>query len=143
MKVLLMHPDRDFDLQQELPWNESALTQDLELDTLLCAMAGDDRFVCEVTRKALLSGLWNDAATVLHRQAVLKDCLKNPAVVRDLYDLAVKTIERRRTNWLGIVSRYPAGILSDAIALLEMLIDMLRELRDIGRAQAGRCPSAP
>ena len=34
MKVFLMYKDRDFDVQQELPWNEPELTQDLELDTL-------------------------------------------------------------------------------------------------------------
>jgi hypothetical protein len=31
-----------------LPWNERALTQDLELNTLLHAMAGDDEFLFDV-----------------------------------------------------------------------------------------------
>ena len=35
MKAFLMYRDRDFDLQQEFPPHEEALTQDLELDTLL------------------------------------------------------------------------------------------------------------
>jgi hypothetical protein len=141
MKALLMHRDRDFDLEQEAPWNESALTQDLELDTLLGAMAGDDRFLFDVARRALFSGLRSDVDTVLYRQAILKDCLNNPAVIRELYDLTVETLERKRTGWLGIISRYPAGILSDSIRLLEMLIGMLRRLRGIARAQAGRFES--
>ena len=39
MKAHLMYRDRDFDLEQPLPPNEPALTQDLELGTLFEAMA--------------------------------------------------------------------------------------------------------
>src|SRR3990170_3781207 len=38
MKALLMHRDRDFELQQELPANERELMHDLEIGTLLRAM---------------------------------------------------------------------------------------------------------
>lgn len=141
MKALLMHRDRDFDLAQGLPWNESVLTQDLELNTLLDAMAGGDRFLFDVARRGLFSGLRSDVDTVLYRQAILKDCLKNPAAVREFYDLTVETIKRKRTGWLGILSRQPAGILSESIALLEMLIGMLRKLRGIAKTHADRFDS--
>jgi hypothetical protein len=141
MKALLMHRDRDFSLRQELPYNESALTEDLELDTLVGAMAGDDRFLFDVARQALLSGLRNDVDTVLYRQAILKDCLKNGAAVRDLYNLATEALEKRRKEWLGVFSHYPAGILGDAIKLLQMFMGMLRRLREITRRQAGRFES--
>ena len=39
MKAFLMYKDQDFDLQRQLPSNEQALTQDLELNTLFHAMA--------------------------------------------------------------------------------------------------------
>jgi hypothetical protein len=42
MKAFLMHRDQDFNLQQELPRNERAVTQDLELNTLFNAMARGD-----------------------------------------------------------------------------------------------------
>lgn len=141
MKALLMHRDRDFALEQELPWVESSLMQDLELSTLLSAMAGGDRFLFDVARKAILSGLRSDVDTVLYRQAIMRDCLKNPLVVRELYDLTVEAMERRRTGWLGIVSRSPSGILSDSIALLDMLVSMLHKLRNITRARADRFES--
>jgi hypothetical protein len=80
MKALLLFRNRDFDphfLQQErfrrepeinwhqqLPAHTRALVQDLELDTLLRAMAGDDEFLLEVVRRALLSGFQNDVDTV-------------------------------------------------------------------------------
>lgn len=54
MKAFLMHRDRDFDVQPKLPDNESALTQDLELDTLLSAMAGNDEFLFDVAHKHFL-----------------------------------------------------------------------------------------
>ena len=45
MKAFLMHKDHDFDLQQKLPPNEQALTQDLELNTLFNALALGDKFL--------------------------------------------------------------------------------------------------
>jgi hypothetical protein len=58
---------------QALLWNAPALTQDLELITLLRAMAGADEFLFEVAQQALLSGLGNDVGTILYRQAILRD----------------------------------------------------------------------
>ena len=141
MKVLLMHRGRDFDLRRELPWNESALRQDLELDTLLRAMAGDDSFLYDVARHALFSGLLDDVDTVLYRQEILKDCLKNPTVIRELYDLAVEPITKKRSHWYGIFSRSPDGILYESIKLLQMFMGMLRKLRGIAEAHAGRFES--
>ena len=57
MKAFLMHKDQDFDLERELPPNEQALTQDLELPILFEAMALDDQFLLEMARKAVLSSL--------------------------------------------------------------------------------------
>jgi hypothetical protein len=64
MKAFLMYKDRDFDLQRKLPWNEQALTQDLELNTLFNAMALDHKFLFEVAKSAILSGLNNDLDTI-------------------------------------------------------------------------------
>jgi hypothetical protein len=141
MKALLMYPDRDFNLQPELPRQAQALTQDLELDTLLHAMAGDDAFLFNVARTALLSGLQNDIDTVLYRQEIVKDCLENAAVVRQLYDLAVEAIDRERKRYFSMFSHYPAAILHGAIELLHIFIDVLTKLRGVADAQAGRFES--
>lgn len=132
MKPLLLHRDRDFDPPQERSWDTRALTQDLELDTLLRGMAGDDKFLVDVARKALFAGLSNDLDTILYRQAVLQDCLKNASVVRQLYDLAVEAIENERKNYFGVLSRYPSAILHRSIDVLQMFMGMLRTLRDTG-----------
>jgi len=158
MKALLMYPDRDFVLPEKLTRHgryrdvepqpksspqERALMQDLELGTLLRAMSGGDEFLFDVAQEALLSGMKNDLETILYRQEIVKDCLKNPAVVRELYDLAVETLESRRMCWLGLFSRgYPASILSDSINLLQLLMRMLTKLRSIADTQAARFESA-
>jgi hypothetical protein len=93
MKALLMHPDRDFDVppeprryqrepKVELPRHQRELVKDLELNTLLAAMAGDDEFLLHVARTALLAGPQNDLDTVLYRQEIVKDCMSNAAVIR-------------------------------------------------------------
>ena len=53
MKAFLMYRDRDFDSQQNLPSNEEALMQDLELETLFNAMALGDTFLFEVAKKLI------------------------------------------------------------------------------------------
>lgn len=155
MKALLMHRDRDFVLPGEMPSedryrdsgpqpllpHERDLRQDLELDTLLRTMAGEDRFLHEVTRRALLSGLATDVDTILYRQAILRDCLNNAAVVRQLYDLTVETIEGKRKHWWGLSSHFAGSILHSAVDLMQLFMGMLRRLRDIAGAHAPRFAS--
>jgi DNA mismatch repair ATPase MutS len=154
MKALLLFRNRDFDphfLQQErfrrepeinwhqqLPAHTRALVQDLELDTLLRAMGGDDEFLLEVVRRALLSGFQNDVDTVLYRQAALQDCLKNPEAALAFYNLTVEAIEISRKHSWGMSTHYPGSLLYNALDLLESLSVMLRKLRDLAAAQAGR-----
>jgi len=151
MRVLLMHRDRDFDLyqpeswnkygrRQELDrdsllrtflWNAPALVQDLELDTLLRAMAGVDEFVFAVAQQALFSGFNNDLDTILYRQAVLKDCIANPQVLRGLYDSMTAVVDETRRHWWGLSSEYPGSMLYSAVDMMEMFIGVLRQLRKI------------
>jgi hypothetical protein len=141
MKALLMHEDRDFDMQQGLPRQELALTQDLQLNTLLRAMAGEDGFLFEVARKALFSGLQNNVAAILYRQDMLKDCLKNPARIREFYAIAVEAIEGKRKHYISVFRNYPSGTLYDAINALEFFTALLRKLKGFADLHAGRFQS--
>jgi DNA mismatch repair ATPase MutS len=141
MKTFLMYRDQDFDLQRSLPWNEQALTQDLELNTLFSAMALGDDFLFDVAKKAVLSSVSNDRDTILYRQNILKDCLKNPSVVREIYDVAVKAIERKKGTYFGIFTRYPGVILSDSIKVLQILTGELKKLRNIADEHADKFDS--
>jgi len=98
MKAFMMYRDRDFDPQRELPSNEQALIQDLELNTVFNAMARGDEFLFEVAKKAVFLGLNNDLNTIRYRQNILKDCLKNSSIVRDIYNIAVESIENKKRH---------------------------------------------
>ncbi len=136
MKAFLLYRDQDFDLQRKLPWNEQALTQDLELNTLFNAMALGDDFLFEVARKVVLSGLSNDLDTIRYRQDILKDCLKNSTIVKEMYDIAVTTIEREKKIYWGFLSDYPSRILHRSIEALQMFVGMLKKLKRIAAEYA-------
>ena len=142
MKAFLMYKDRDFDLQQELPWNEQALTQDLELNTLFNAMAVGDKFLFEVTKNAVLSGLHNDPDTIRYRQNILKDCLNNSSIVRDIYDIAVEAIESKRKHWYGIFSHdSPTSILHTSIEKMQTFVVLLKKIKNIADEHADKFES--
>lgn len=140
MKALLMYKNRDFDLQQNLPWNEKALVQDLELNTLFNAMALGDKFLAEVAKKAFLSSV-NDLGTILYRQDILRDCLKNASIVRDIYRVAVEAIAGEKKNYLSIFSRYPSAILHRSIEVMQMFADMLKRLKDLADEHSAKFES--
>lgn len=132
MKVFLLYPDRDFDPKQPLPPNVDDLTQDLALNILLQAMAQGDKFLFQVARQVLFSSL-DDIAPILYRQAILKDCLRHPQIIREIYQIPLEFQERKRKRWLWVSPRHssPSSILSSARELLEASLDLLRRLRAI------------
>ena len=136
MKAFLMYKDQDFDLQRKSPAHEQALTQDLELHTLFNAMALGDKFVFEVAKKAVLCSL-TDLDTIRYRQHILKDCLNNASIVRDIYTIAVESIESEKKNYFGMFFRdYPDAILRRSIEVLQMFVGMLKKLKHIADEHA-------
>lgn len=141
MKPLLLHRDRDFDAKAALPWNAEALEQDLALAPLLQAMAQDDELVLEVSRRALLTSWHLDLETVRYRQGIVRDALAAPQAVRAFYDLCGEAMESRRKHWLGILGTTPSSVMTDAVDLLQMYLEMLRRLRALARAHGARFAS--
>jgi hypothetical protein len=135
MKAFLMHPDQDFDLQRDLPPHQDALTRDLELETLFAAMAGGDQFLYEVAKRAVLSSL-KDPEAIRYRQQVLGDCLQQPAIIRELYGIAVEAIQRERKIW-GVFMNSPDTILHHSLQVLELFVGILKRLRTFTDNQAG------
>jgi len=136
MKVFLLYPDRDF--AGELPAHAMALSQDLALDTLFAAMAQGDPFLLDVVRRVVLSGS-DRSDIILYRQEILRDCLRHPDVVRQLYSIPLEFLKRKQEQWLWISPRHssPASILSSARHLLEASLDLLRRLRQIADVHVG------
>lgn len=141
MKAFLMYKDKDFDQEQPLPWNQQALIQDLELDTLFEAMAQGDKFLFEVAKKAALTSL-TESGPILYRQDILKDCLRNPSIVKDIYTIAVASIEAEKKNYLGFLHNYPAWILDRSLEVMQMFVGMLKKLRNIAGTYSGSFESA-
>ncbi|MGC1757369.1 MAG: hypothetical protein WA805_30095, partial [Trebonia sp.] len=100
MKVHLLYEDQDFDFAAGLPPGHEELIQDLELTTLLQAMAAGDKFLTGVSQQVLLACL-RDPEAIRYRQRVLADCLAQPEVIRQMYDIAVGALQDKRHLWGG------------------------------------------
>jgi hypothetical protein len=131
MKARLLFADRDLDLEATLPVNAEDLVQDLELGTVLDAMALGDRFLRQVALRVILQSL-TDPEAIRYRQQVLEDCLREPAVVRELYDIVVETLEGSRRLRFGLYpGASPRTILYVSVKMLGHLVQHLRRIRRI------------
>jgi hypothetical protein len=130
-----MHADRDFNTDVELPPNEPDLAADLELGTLLDAMADGDKFLYEIARHGLHTRLATPAE-VVYRQHVLADCVAQPDVVRDLYELAVGAIDAERQVWGFLFRASPDTILYRSRQVMELYVGSLRRLADLAAKHA-------
>ncbi|HTU05323.1 MAG TPA: hypothetical protein VMG13_07175 [Trebonia sp.] len=139
MKVHLLYEAQDFDFSAPLPPGHEELIQDLELTTLLQAMAAGDKFLTEVSTKGLLTCL-REPQAIRYRQRVLADCLAQPEVIREMYDIAVGALENKRHLWgtYGRTYQNPASNLSGAVLHLEAYVARLRQLRKIADDHAAK-----
>jgi hypothetical protein len=130
MKAFLMYRDRDFGLTEEQIPNAPDLTKDLELDTLLIAMAADDQFLQDVARKALLASL-REPEAILYRQQILVDCQERPEIVRQLYAISVEAIDRERKVWGWMSDKYPDSTLHRCVEVLGIFVELLKRVRRV------------
>jgi hypothetical protein len=140
MKARLLYRDADFGSGTPPP-NGDDLIADLELATLLKAMAAGDKFLHDVAGRVLLASL-TDPDAIRYRQAVLADCIAQPDLVRELYDLATGALADRRGVWGFLWSQNPSSILSGAVSQLEVLAVRLRQLRQLADDHGGKFRSA-
>jgi DNA mismatch repair ATPase MutS len=154
MKALLMFEDRDFQVDPEIlrslqrshrgatedrdePVGQRDLIQDLELEGLWRAMALGDGLVYASSRTAMLSGL-TTIEGIRYRQAVLTDCLREPAVVREIYGLAVQAVAEERKIWRGTFANRGEALLHRSITVLELFVTILKQLRKLTEEHADR-----
>jgi hypothetical protein len=132
VKAYLLYSDRDVDWEAGLPPGYEDLIQDLELGTLLQAMAAGDKLLYEVSAKVLLASL-DDPEAIRYRQQVLADCLAHPEVIRNMYAVAAGALEDKRHLWGGYGGSYQnaSSNLSGAVSHLEAYVARLRQLRQI------------
>lgn len=143
MKVRLLHPEHDIDLEPRLPWQLSDLIDDdLELKRLYAAMADGDPFLLETVKKVVPLAV-TEPGVIAYRQQILADCLANTAVVQQLYALTTEDAEERRKVFLGgMFLRDPEAILRRSVRVLEYLSADLKRLRGLCDEHADRFRSA-
>ncbi|MCL6527902.1 MAG: DNA mismatch repair protein MutS [Thermaceae bacterium] len=134
MKVCLLYPDRNLDLQQPLPPQAEMLIEDLGLGVLFGTMAGEDPLLLEVAQKVVLASLPEPSA-ILYRQAVLQDCLSHPALIREIYALAVEALLNEKKSWF-LFRDSPSSILRRALEVLQMFVEALKKLRKLADRHA-------
>jgi DNA mismatch repair ATPase MutS len=125
-----MYKNRDFDPNQPFPANEADLVADLELDTLLNAMALGDPFIFDVSKKAILASLC-EPEEICYRQDILRDCLKNSEVVRKIYSIPLESIENKKKRWFGFFTHSASSLLYSAVEMMDMQVELLKKLRKI------------
>lgn len=140
MKVRLLHCHQDLDPAAALPASSGDLAADLTLADMIDAMSGGDPFLREVSERALLTSL-SDPEAIRYRQRILADCMAEPQVIRDLYDIAVSTMGKKRQAWGFLSSDNPSAILSAAVSQLEILVAGLQRLRDLADGHGGKFSS--
>jgi hypothetical protein len=140
VKPRLLDPERDAAFTDRLPPHGADLLQDLELRTLIDAMARGDATIAGVATKVLLDPLV-DPGRIAYRQAILRDGLANPDGVRPLYDLAVAAIARgAKTSWT-FMPRRPESIVRHSVEVLEAYVHAFQDLRRHAERHRGRCAS--
>ena len=90
MKVRLLYPEENPSAQKPLR-NAEILTADLELETVMAAMASGDPFLWDVAHQTLLLPL-RDPELIRYRQQAVVDCLRQPEVIREIYEITVAAV---------------------------------------------------
>ena len=131
MKAFLMHPDRDFDTERELPANEEALTAGSRAQHV-AERDGRRRSAAVRGCPAGPAPSLTEPDAIAYRQQVLADCLSKPAVARDLYATAGEALSAQRSVWGGILEQdAPRLLLRTSVRKMEILVGFLRRLREI------------
>jgi hypothetical protein len=130
-----MYKDRDFEPKRNPAGDAVELKRDLELETLLRAMAGDDPFLLEVVTNAVFASL-REPEEIFYRQKILADCQQCAEIVRGIYGIAVEAIEGEKRIWGWMSSKYPESTLHWAVEVLQLFVGVLKRLRQISDGHA-------
>jgi DNA mismatch repair ATPase MutS len=114
----------------DLTWCAQDVIRDLDLGPVLEVMGGGDEFVKNVCKEILLNGAV-DGETVVHRQQVLKDSVKNKTLIADLYSLLTRTMEEARRQLFWVSDKSPASVVFSSVRVLETYFGIIDQVRDM------------
>lgn len=136
MKVRLLHPDRGALMTTESPPDAADMAHDLGLGDVVEYLAAGDGYVRDVAASTLLRPL-RDLREIEWRQAVLRDLLRGPATVQELYEVATRAVGKGVTVRTWRLSEDPASMVGHHVAVLQALLDPLRALRRFAEVHRG------
>lgn len=147
MKALLLYRQKEW-VNIGRYYDYKSIVQDLGLNTLFMAAAKDmekedgkvklvqeaDVFIVETMKQVMMVPLTTEEE-ISYRQAILKDCLEDEALICELYELSAKTLQKwdklgRRVSSTG-GDRSSARNLVTEIHLLQLFVDSLGRLKEI------------
>ncbi|MHB1009429.1 MAG: MutS-related protein [Propionibacteriaceae bacterium] len=142
MKVKLLFAAEDPPEAAALPVHHADLRRDLDLDTVVEAMAGGDDLIRDGCLRCVLADPIS-IPDVRYRQAILTDFLAHPELARALYQLACDAAEVKRRIRVGLFNRdHPTWILRSAVSILTELTTSLRGLREFSQTNRRTFASA-
>ncbi len=130
-----MGADDDFEADRPLGPGSGALVEDLGLDPMLAAMAGDDKFLLSVAKAAVLSPLAR-ADKIAYRQQVLADCIARPELARELYALAQAALASHKKMTLRSSSPPPESVRYYSVQSLELFLGHLARVRHLAEVHS-------
>jgi len=116
------------------------LAGDLGLDVVVDAMAAGDPVLAGAAREVLLAAP-PGPDHVAHRQEVLTDCLSEPGLARELYELAGRAVDAERRAARAIFFDTPETLLNQSIVTLTAYLQLLRDLRTVAGRYRARASS--
>ncbi|WP_250007476.1 hypothetical protein [Actinoplanes sp. M2I2] len=125
----------------ERPAGAERVAEDLGLSVVIEAMADGDAVLAEAARTVLLS-VPPHPAQVAHRQGVLADCLREPQLGRELYELAGRALDAESRAARAVFFDTPETLLNRSIVTLTSFVPLLRELRAVAERYRQRVTSA-
>ncbi|MBU2742319.1 DNA mismatch repair protein MutS [Acidithiobacillus thiooxidans] len=136
-KISLLYPDNRIYDFNTIPDHSEQLIADLELSVLFSVMANQDEKILEAVRKILLGQRSNEKSVILFRQQILKDFMRHPLLVSEIYQLSLDTLEAYRDSlrfWLSAKSA--SRRLRTNVELMDMLLAQLIKIRNLSTQYA-------
>lgn len=132
MKPFLLFERYDDQSREEILPGDS-MVEDLNLDYIFKAMSQGDTYLYHTAKSVVLDSI-TDINTIIYRQDILKDCINNNFIIKELYNVASEAIEEaecyiqyNKPNYARMIS--VSVKVFNAVGLLELLAAKLEKLR--------------
>lgn len=132
MKPFLLFEQYE-DKPREKGLNRDDIIEDLNLNYLFKAMAQGDKYLYDTAKCIVLDSI-TDINNITYRQDVLKDCINNKYMIKELYNIASDAINEAeyyvqytKPNYARMTSI--SVKVFNAVGLLELLAEKLKNIR--------------